>query len=355
MNRGSSRDLSDAFVDFLSAVARFLMWGGIVTMVISIALLIYTAMAVSDPSLAHTAQATANVLMAKNVLLAGTVAGGVGTTYLFWGEDILGAIQLLVAALLYFAPLILPSAGIKTEDNKVAQAALEAMQVGGVVLGAMGILVLVIDLGGKARQRLKQGSKADQLKYGKGVREEHDRQNVFLGKCYQLPFCRKFVREKCPIYHARRTCWKEQVGCMCEEEVIRNAMENKPIPKDALLASNMIPKNNKLTSAQKFERCKTCVIYNEHQKHKYKAALPTVLIAFGLLYFLGRGPLLELMGNVVKSMDQVVGRLTFRTGGNIMSSEAGGTFVEVLLVAVMIVLFAYAMKLLEYLIFKLKV
>ena len=64
---------------------------------------------------------------------------------------------------------------------------------------------------------------------------------------------------------------------MCEEDVIRGAMEGRVISKDALVAATMIPRNNKLTIAQKKERCKTCVIYNEHQKHKYRASVWGIL------------------------------------------------------------------------------
>src|SRR5205823_3893098 len=127
--------------------------------------------------------------------------------------------------------------------------------------------------------------KKDTLKYGKGIKEEQNIRNTFMGKCWQLPYCRKFVRERCLIYHSRRTCWKERVGCMCEEEVIRNAMENRTIPKDAVAAAKYIPVNNRITMAQKRERCRQCVIFNEHLKHQYRLFLPVTVAAFALLSF----------------------------------------------------------------------
>jgi hypothetical protein len=174
-----------------------------------------------------------------------------------------------------------------------------------------------------------------------------------MGKCWQLPFCRKFVREKCPIYHAKTACWKELVGCMCEESVIRNAMENKPIPKDALLAAKMIPRNNKLTEAQKKERCRNCVIYNEHQRHKYKLYMPSVVLTFLAIYALFHGPLIAAVNGLVSSVNRVVHRVALDTSGK--PFQAPAFFTETLLAVFFIIGLTYAMKTLEYLIFRARV
>jgi hypothetical protein len=220
------------------------------------------------------------------------------------------------------------------------------------ILGAISLLVLAIDGFSKMRVRSRQGWKADQLRYGKGVKEEVDRQNVFMGKCWQLPFCRKFVRERCPIYHARRTCWRELTGCMCEEEVIRNAMENKPIPKDQLMAATYIPRNMKLSVEQKKERCRSCVIYNEHQKHKYKVAMPATLLGFAAVYGLFHAPLISIVSGFITMLDRIIGKVTLAQKTTL---DQPTLFQELLLACFMIVLLAYAMKVLEYLFFKLKV
>src|SRR5262249_14119457 len=148
----------------------------------------------------------------------------------------------------------------------------------------VGLGAVLFDVITRVRIRVREGARADQLKYGKGVKEEKDIRNVLLGRCWQLPYCRKFVRERCPIYHARRTCWKERVGCMCEESVIRNAMSGRVIPADAVAAAKFIPQNHKLTMEQKKERCRQCVIYLEHQKHKYKLAMPAAIGGMAVVY-----------------------------------------------------------------------
>jgi hypothetical protein len=228
-----------------------------------------------------------------------------------------------------------------------------SLQTGGLLFGVIAIVVLVGDISSRAKDRFRVGAKADQLKYGKGVKEEGDKQNVFMGKCWQLPFCRKFVREKCPIYHSKRTCWRELVGCMCEEEVIRGAMENRVISKDALVAATMIPRNNKLTAGQKKERCKTCVIYNEHQKHKYRASVWGVLAGSVGLYFLLHYPLLLATKGLIGGMSKVLNGMMYHPDA--AAAAAADWFAEGLLIVFFILGISYAMKLLEYLIFTLKV
>ncbi len=347
---GSRRDLSETFSDLLNGVAKCVLYAGAGLSLIAIGLLVFTCFAVPTDAASKTADALKNVEIFQKMLSVGVFGVGVGSGYLFWGEDLLGALQLMLAAALYFAPLYLPMVlGGKTGET--VDKSLQALQTGGTVLGMVAVPILVFDIYTRTRERFKVGVKADQLKYGKGIKEETTKQNVFMGKCWQLPFCRKFVRERCPIYHSKRTCWKEQVGCMCEEQVIRNAMENKPIPKDALLAGRMIPQNHKLTLAQKQERCRNCVIYNEHQRHKYKLAVPAVVISFITVYGAGHGPLIVMTRGLMDGVNNAVNHATVGQ----LAMKTPDVFVEMILATFLIISLSYSMKILEYLIFKLKI
>lgn len=346
---GSRDGLSEAFQDLLANVAKGVLGLGAVATLVATGLLIFTCFRVaSDPGV--TADALKNVAMFRQVLLFGTIGVAVGASFLFWGEELNSVVMLVFAAILFFAPAWVPLMASGT--NEASAAALSALQMGGTVLGVVAAAVLVIDVVGKTRQRAKVGVRADQLKYGKGVKEESDRQNVFLGKCWQLPYCRKFVRERCPIFHAKRTCWRERVGCMCEEEVIRVAMENKPIPKNQLLDGSAIPRNHRLNEKQKAERCRNCVIYNEHQRHKYKAVVPGVLAVYGLIYAGLHGPLAATMEGLIRLINTAIGKATFTHGEKF---EVPVFFVEGLLFFSMLLLVTYTMKLVEYVVFKLKI
>jgi hypothetical protein len=353
MSTPGSRDVSEAFQDFLSGCARLVFWLGLACSFLSTALLMYTVIRLGDQGAANeVANAVKNVGLAQRVLMAGVIGLAVGAGYLFWGSEFLGVGLLAYAALLYFAPLLLPMVTSANASNEAITRSYGALQEGGTALGAIAVVIVVADVFMRVRERARHGVKADQLRLGKGIKEESDKQNVFLGKCYQLPYCRKFVRERCPIYHAKVSCWKEKTGCMCEEEVIRGAMENKPIPKDQLLAQKMIPRNHKLTDAQKAERCKHCVIYNEHQKHKYRALLPAILVGFALVYVLGHGPLIAGLENLVRQINATVQGLTL---GGLKGAKVPAAFTEGMLAVLFLVAISYSLRMLEYAIFKLKI
>ena len=355
MSRGGfgSKDISDTFQEMLTGCAKFVMGLGGLATLISVGLLVFTCIRVGSDttSAAQMAEAVRNVGIFQKVLVVGVLGLGVGASYMFWGADLLGAFQIAGAAALYFAPLYLPSL-IGDKSSDASREAYSALQTGGSVLGTIGLIVVIVDVIIRVQQRVKNGAKADQIKYGKGMKEESDKQNILLGKCWQLPFCRKFVREKCPIYLSKRTCWKELVGCMCEEAVIRAAMDDKPIPKDALLAANYIPQNNKLTMSQKKERCNSCIIYNEHQRHKYKVTMPAVVLGWGLIWGLMHGPLIDAVTALVEKINHIVNVGTLGAAGNYKPPTF---FVESMLAVVMIIILTYAMKLVEFLYFKIKV
>lgn len=344
----------DPLHGLLDGITRLLLWLGLGGTVIGLSFLVYTYVTFSGSSLMNPAQATANVATFSKILMGGLIALAVSTTLIWWGEETLAVLQLGFAAVLFFAPMFLPGM-FGGADNAATRASMEAIQTGGQILGAIAILVLIADISSRVRLRARDGSRADQLKYGKGVKEERDIQNIFMGKCWQLPFCRKFVRERCPIYHSRRTCWRERTGCMCEEEVIRSAMENRPIPKDQILAAQFIPRNNRLSEGQKAERCRQCVIYNEHQKHKYRLLLPLTIIVFVGFYVMFRTPMLEGTSMLVQRIDKIMAGATYRAGPTTTATSTTGMFQEVLLGAFVVVAFAYALKMLEFLIFRLKI
>jgi len=361
---GPVHDLEDTFGGILDGASKLCLYGGLIAMIIGVVFLLttYQAFVSNNPS-AVAAAGLSNIALLSKVLYVGCVAALVGSTYIWWGEETLAVFQLILGAALWASPFWVPSimGSSNGAGSEVAGRAVGTIQTGGSIFGGLAIIVLVIDIAMRVRMRAQQGSKADQLKYGKGVKEEADLKNIFMGKCWQLPFCRKFVREACPIYHAKRTCWREKVGCMCEEEVIRKAMTGGnagTISKDSVAAARFIPVNNRLTIEQKKERCRQCVIYNEHQKHKYKLMLPVTVGGFVLLYVLMRAPLLQMSGGIIDQINKVVGNLTFsgqKTQGASGAMDGSPFFQEMLLVCVLVVILAYALKVLEYLIFKLKV
>ena len=351
---GPETDVTDTLSALISTICRYLAYAGALALLVGVGFLIFHIVMFSGnvpPQGGIAENAPNNINLFRKILAGGFVAFVIGSAVLWWGEDWMPIMQIIIAALLSLAPVYIPSF-MSPPINETAAQAIAGLQQGGLPGAALALGVLVLDVIIRVQGRMRVGVKADQLKYGKGIKEDVDRNNVFMGKCWQLPYCRKFVRERCPIYHARRSCWREKVGCMCEEEVIKGAMENRAIPKNLLAAAKYIPRNNKLTEGQKRDRCRQCIIYNEHQKHKYRLMMPLTLIGFIAVYALGRPVFLEATKDLVDRIDALLGVVTYGQAGGVKAPDG---FQELLLVCLFVVLFAYSLKLLEFLVFKLKV
>lgn len=355
----SGDDIEQTVLTWLSNVARFFMIFGLIALAIGVAALVFAFVTFSQGANASEAQGMNNVRFFGPLALGGSLVAGLGAAYYFWGEETSGPIILLLGGALWTAPFYLPSMIPNGQGSEVAGQALLRIQSAGLPMAIIGILAILVDVFQRAQLRAREGARADAIKYGRNMKEERDTRNVFLGKCWQLPYCRKFVREVCPIYHSRRTCWRERVGCMCEEQLIKNAMArgNEAIPRDIVAAEKMIPRNSRLTDRQKAERCRQCVIYNEHEKHKYKLMTATLMVTVFGFYAAFRGPLLTGVSNLLLQMDSGLNRVTYSQGqgGQLSRAAQVPVFQEILLAVGVFIVLAYGFKLIEYLCFKLRI
>lgn len=344
----------DVLGELPMTIAKYALWIGVGVFALSLIAVIFL-MNVAAGDAAKAAQVGQNIGLFEKGMILGPILIALGSAWLFWEEEMMVGLNILGACVVFFAPMWLPlviSSAQPESSNAGVKAGYAVLGTGGQIYIGFAIAILIGDIITRVRKRMVHGTKAALLKYGTNIKEESDRKNVFMGKCWQLPFCRKFVREKCPIYHAQRTCWRELVGCMCEEAVISAAMSGKPVSKEALLNGSAIPRNNKLTDSQKRQRCHNCVIYNEHQKHKYKLAMPITMIFYGIVFLLFRESLGGWVSSMMSGASKKVNDLTV---GTIKEVGAGEYFNQFLTIAIILVAFAYTVKLIEHAIFKLKI
>lgn len=289
--------------------------------------------------------------------------------------------------------------------NVAALAIYNQLRLAGLMLGVPGVVLTVRDL----ILRLVDGSQRKRnefsaMQYGGSVKEEAPVGIAPIGmlaKCWQLPFCRDAIRRRCPIYHARTRCWRERVGCMCEENVIRNAMDaviNKELitfdkaldgesaikgMDDPLAAKGdvatvekteeiqrpeyvppvspkhvKIPHNPNLSMKLKVERCRNCVIYNEHQRLKYQFFAPVFVLAVPAIAYFNIDKLLQGLDNLLHTIDRAMERLSPVANPHpigISGLTSTNDVAKFVIVGCMIVVVtSMALRLLEYCVFKLK-
>ena len=393
---GSSESfLPQAVIDILAKVF-------IIALIVTIGAFGYLLYGLFSGDLAH-ATSTHEIRLHANQLvqsassmltisLAVTIVCGL---LLFYENEAIAIIMLVVSAFLLFGLQFLldyfgSQASLTASD--AAKATLREIKQAAVMIGVPGVLLFLWNMIQRVRDA-RSGVDLANMSYGKEVAQEEVRGSLIgaFAKCWQLPFCREGIRVKCPIYHARTKCWKQRVGCMCEENVLRLAAggdEDKPIDMtqsagfvpigDLIIKSEKearptiptkvgprgvrIPTNPHLTEHQKRERCRNCVIYNEHQRQKYGLASPLVTIAVPILVFLNFTQLQTLLSSLLSTIDRIVGHLNFTGGASSTSASqlsqdinSSLPIAAILIMALTLFVMTWALRFLEYCMFQIKI
>jgi hypothetical protein len=230
-----------------------------------------------------------NLSIAAKAMMGGLAVASVCAVLLYWFIDTAGYIILGLAALFWFGlPLAftafgsgLPSRGIDTALAAFPAAALVPAAMGG-ILALKDVFLRFV--------RAVRGRDFDSSKLVLGANAEQEAKKPIrtslLGKCWEGSYCRDWVRPHCPVYQKRAACWQGKRGCYCEEEIISNAAQRvqgvqlEMAPASQLNFANPAQNSRRvnLTPAQKIQRCKNCVIYNDHQAEKYKILMPLTIV-----------------------------------------------------------------------------
>jgi hypothetical protein len=293
------------------------------------------------------------------VLVCCVRAEGVG----YW---LLGA-----AALLYAAPSFLTSQ-IYPLKRQTASAAsgtvLSDFQILAWLLAVPGACWMLVDLGRRMAAAADQAAiQRANAKYGAGTKKQpvSTQRKVFLGRCWEGPFCRDHIRVKCPVYIKRRgPCWRHKEGCMCEPRIVLQAMIT-PDWKNQMTQAHQAHQALEaggprivLSAEAKRERCRNCVIYNEHQREKQKALTWTAIIAVPVLLVLNAAWLQSFVNEILIALDAATKRFSFSSdpaGIHVQQDSAYSLILWVFIFALSIILLAQVLKVIDYCCLKLKI
>lgn len=118
------------------------------------------------------------------------------------------------------------------------------------------------------------------------------RKMTAFSPCWNLPYCRDSIKEKCPAYLARKRCWKFGRGCYCDEEMIQaivSGLDGGGADSYALRATTGVTRPRPSKPKRKGKPpCAKCYIYQEHQNLKHKLLsnfmLPAAILICVVLY-----------------------------------------------------------------------
>ncbi len=168
--------------------------------------------------------------------------------------------------------------------------------------------------------RRRPRANADAAKTAQQVRKSRD---VFLGPCWDLPFCRDTEKKLCPIRKERRACWIKGRGCYCDQNVILQLSGGSQYAASSgtsgylsRVASTVArPK----TRAEKRDQCLQCPVYLHHQAQKYKLLAPGALLGIAAFFAL------NWLALTTQLYPDAITRLGKAAGGLSFGPSAGGT------------------------------
>jgi len=110
-------------------------------------------------------------------------------------------------------------------------------------------------------------------------------------KCWQLSYCHEMLREVCPTYEQRKSCWRTKQGCNCDPAMIDRLVEarstTKGLSREQRQAAGQYTRSEATTTvgARQLITCDKCPIYAEHQRQKFLLVNPIVVIASIIAFY----------------------------------------------------------------------
>lgn len=357
------------FVDFLDALTDTGVKLGALAFVGSLGYLVYGLVAGSGlPKIMSLppedrARVLGNVAFACRVLgVSGTVLA-LSAAARYYAEETLGYMMSLLGVMLYFGTPWAFSSWFEQPNPAIALVVVE-LRLLGMILFLPGVVLLVRDITFRVRfgAAHKEKEKRDGafLVGDEALREEEPYRPRAYAKCWQMPYCREFVRKICPAYEARKSCWRVKAGCYCDEQTILRAMkiqskEGRMFAKDLRYRMGSTERRTKLSRAQKRALCRSCVIYQLHQQQKYKLISPLVFPATAALIWVMYPTIEAVFRKGVHLTDVFMKKVSFlpQAYDKVPSGSSVPQVVLVFFVAwLAIVAVSYGLRLVEFCIFK---
>ncbi len=309
-----------------------------------------------------------NVQLACKALIASGIIIIVSSSVRFYLDDFTGYYFLVAGAALRWGMPVLVGASIGEITFKAATlpayVARQYSTVGTALLvtAAPFILIDFVRRIKDARRLAKRSAMT--------VRFDDEEDDLPKGKlcilCWQMPYCRSYLRRYCQAYERRRPCWQIKIGCYCDEDMILRMMKRSSGStvggKDQTFAwlAGSQGKKKDLTAAQKRQRCRDCSLYQDHQREKYQLlgwlAFPSTI---GIMYMFYR-PIKAGLHEGLNFTDQFARRLSYGTvptaDQSWVNSPAASDTVETLfLMCLGLILVTYILRAIEYLVFEVQV
>ncbi|MEN6358392.1 MAG: hypothetical protein ABFD83_15065 [Armatimonadota bacterium] len=278
-------------------------------------------------------------------------------------DELVGQTLSVLGILLYFGTPEALARFVHVQNARAAGLALAIVNefcVIGAICALPGLVLVVRD----CILRIWRGISSKRVmetRWGDEREREKKKKPKFYGNCWDMAYCREFVKRVCPAFQKKRPCWRIKTGCYCDEHTILMAMASQGEENESYkgilhsLGLDGQSKKPKVSAKVKRIRCRRCGIYAEHQRQKYRLLSPMVFpaVIFALYFFYSQ--LSWYITTAFQKTDQFVGFLSYKSVTSTAYASDGRMLTNIAIVWLAIILISYTLRTLEYLIFDLQV
>jgi len=359
----SSKD----WFDYVAAYSASVAWVCLVAFAIALGYIIYVVYGgYLSPNVDQ--RMINNVVLMGKVLTASAVIGTIAFTLATIAEvAYVVAAAMIGLGLIFGTPMLILS---KLQGGNVAAEAIRTWTfnagLGICIVAALRVLYQIgytIKYGSAAK---KKAEEEEQERLGpKKVR----RAQTIYAMCWGLPYCHDTIREVCPAFKEKKTCWQFGKGCNCDPTMVESLIRagaarvgkgqdktsaRTQMTQDAYLREALgAGKGGAAAASGRTLDCKKCPIYGDHQRQKFNIINPLAIIATIALMALAYSPLKGAYFTTIEGLARVAGQLdpTGKSASNWVNYLNVPTVQVFFFTIVGLFLLAYVLKLVEWLIF----
>lgn len=297
---------------------------------------------------------------ARTMLRYGSIALVFGLCVRLINQETIGLILTLVGAGVYFfSPGGFSSLTLNAHQrSELYQGMVNDISIVGLICLVPGIVLLVRDLIMRVVRRFSAAQQPAAAESEIEITRKVHKPGIYE-MCWNMACCNERAKRYCAAWKRRRPCWQLKSGCLCDPEVIQKALMDRDRemgvnPDSGTKAADKRPKVI-LSGQQKKERCRSCTIWIEHQRQKFRIATPVaigiVAVGYGLIY----KQLSGIVYNAFKNMDRFMSFLSYRQGEPDASFSQGHTVTTLAMICLGVVVLSFTFRAVEYLIFELEI
>ncbi|MCE5323053.1 hypothetical protein LLG46_07035 [bacterium] len=354
-----------AFLDNISSLGLKL---GIPVATVAVAYLLWV---IFGPRFAHMDKLSAadsdylinSAVMACKGLTIASIAIVASVMIRLFYDEIVGQTLSVLGLLLYFGTPEALARFVHVQNARAASLALAIVNefcIVGAICVLPGLVLVVRD----GILRIWRGISVRRVlesRWGDEREREKKKKPKIYGNCWDMAYCRDFVRRVCPAFKKKRPCWRIKVGCYCDEHTILMAMASQGDGNESYegilhsLGIDGQSKQPKVSAKVKRIRCRRCGIYAEHQRQKYRLLSPMVFPAMIFAVYLLYGHIARYVSVALEKTDQFIGFLSYKSVASASYASDSHVLTNIAVVWLTIILISYTLRTLEYLIFDLQV